>query len=177
MSLRIALLGLLSSSGSASGYDLAKSFERSINHAWQASHSQIYPELVRMAADKLVTVEAEGTRGRKTYTITSDGRAELRRWIVDHRASGPARSEYALQAFLISSLDPADAIDVVRRMRAASEARLRELERTCELKESAGAAERDYFGKYALDLGLRQTRMAIQWARDTIEDLERRSPA
>ena len=37
----------LYATGPASGYDLAKSFERSLNHVWQAGHTQIYPELVR----------------------------------------------------------------------------------------------------------------------------------
>jgi DNA-binding PadR family transcriptional regulator len=64
MSLRMALLGLLSVKGPASGYDLAKKFELSLNHVWQAGHTQIYPELVKMAADGLVDAGSEGARGR-----------------------------------------------------------------------------------------------------------------
>ncbi|MEU8279870.1 hypothetical protein ACFYOK_00050 [Microbispora bryophytorum] len=41
MSLRIALLGLLAAARPASGYDLAKKFETSVSHVWQAGHSQI----------------------------------------------------------------------------------------------------------------------------------------
>lgn len=53
-SLRYALLGLLAEEP-ASGYDLTKKFERMLQrYAWHAQHSQIYPELNRMAVDVAV---------------------------------------------------------------------------------------------------------------------------
>src|SRR5215470_2260302 len=83
MSLRYALLGLLADEP-ASGYELTKKFERVLRrYAWHAQHSQIYPELNRMAADGLVEVVAEGPRGRRTYAITAAGRAAVRRWMVN----------------------------------------------------------------------------------------------
>ncbi|WP_279578861.1 PadR family transcriptional regulator [Fodinicola feengrottensis] len=60
MSLRHALLGLLHD-GPASGYDLTKMFESRLERfAWHARHSQIYPELNKMAVDGLVEVIEEG---------------------------------------------------------------------------------------------------------------------
>ncbi|MEV0967249.1 PadR family transcriptional regulator [Microtetraspora glauca] len=166
MSLRIALLGLLSASGPASGYDLTKKFETSLAHVWQAGHSQIYPELAKMAADGLITVEAEGARGRKIYTITPDGRDALHRWLVGHSPSAVPRSEIALQAFLAPLLEPEEALAVLERMKATFEERLRELERLGDPRSKKG------YGKYALDLGIRQARMAVGWATDSIADLK-----
>lgn len=174
MSLRIALLGLLTASGPASGYDLAKYFETSLNHVWQAGHSQIYPELAKMAADGHVTVEAEGPRGRKIYAITPDGTEQLRTWLVDHSPAGNVRNESALQAFLLPLLDQADATAVLQRLRERYVARLEQLENLDpgEREHKPENADPD-FGKYALDLGIRQIRTYLQWMDDTIAALER----
>jgi Predicted transcriptional regulators len=173
MSLRYALLGLLSAAGPSSGYDLAKLFENSINHVWRAGHSQIYPELSKLHADGLIEVEAEGPRGRKIYAITPQGRAELHQWLLEKGREGPVRSEGALQAFLISALPPAEAIGVVERVRAMFERRLADLEARHE--QMSGGSGGDYFGRYALDLGLRQTRTFLEWADATIADLRARA--
>ncbi|WP_279579818.1 PadR family transcriptional regulator [Fodinicola feengrottensis] len=67
MSLRYALLGLLADEP-ASGYDLARTFEISLQRwAWHARHSQIYPELNKLADEGLIDVVDEGARGRRTY--------------------------------------------------------------------------------------------------------------
>ncbi|MEV4800900.1 PadR family transcriptional regulator [Nonomuraea sp. NPDC049421] len=164
MSLRIALLGLLSAVGPASGYDLAKTFDHSLNHVWQAGHTQIYPELVKMTADGLVEVESEGARGRKIYRITPDGRRELRGWMEEHDAAMTVRSEVALQAFLLHLVDGDQAVAVVERIRARYVARLEKL-------ESLRPGE---FGHHAHTLGLAMARAGLQWADDTLAEL--RSP-
>ncbi len=178
MSLRIALLGLLTAYGSASGYDLTKGFERSVAHVWQAGHSQIYPELAKMTADGLVTVEAEGARGRKIYSITSEGRAELRAWLIGHDPTGPARNEVALQAFLLPLLDPGEALDVLERLKAYVEQKLAELEAMWAAKHALPVPEGASgvkFGDLALDLGVRQTRTTLEWANDAMAQLERQA--
>src|ERR1700674_1502244 len=82
MSLRHALLGLLVE-GPASGYDLLKVFDSSLVFVWPATQSQLYGELNRLADDGLIAVSHQGPRGRKDYTITDQGRAELEHWILD----------------------------------------------------------------------------------------------
>ncbi|MGW0805705.1 PadR family transcriptional regulator [Nonomuraea sp. NPDC002799] len=161
MSLRIALLGLLSGSGPASGYDLAKKFEHSLNHVWQAGHTQIYPELVKMAAEGLVSAEAEGARGRKIYTITPGGTEELRAWLIEHAPSTTIRNEAALQAYLLPLLGRDEGIAMVERIRAGFASRLAVLECT-----TTGE-----LGRHALQLGLRQARTGIEWADETLADL------
>ena len=79
MSLRHAVLGLLADR-TASGYDLMKLFDVSLANVWPATQSQLYSELGKLAEAGLIDVSAEGPRGRKEYTITEKGRAELRRW-------------------------------------------------------------------------------------------------
>lgn len=166
MSLRIALLGLLTASGPASGYDLAKRFEKSLNHVWQAQHSQIYPELVKMAADGLVDVEAEGARGRKIYAVTHEGSATLRSWMVDHEPFMAIRSEMALQTFLLPLVDHDEAIMVMERIKRHFAAKLATME---SIRPFDGKPE---FGRYALQLGLAQARAGLEWAESVISQLK-----
>ncbi|WP_214408818.1 PadR family transcriptional regulator [Sphaerisporangium fuscum] len=173
MSLRIALLGLLSFFGPASGYDLTKKFELSINHVWQAGHSQIYPELGKMATDGLITVEAEGPRGRKIYTITPEGTAEVHRWMVEHVPAEPMRSEGALQAFLLPVLEPQEALAVLARLRASTQAKLEGLEALQQVHHRRRAETGHVnLGHYSLELGIMHTRTTLAWLENTMAEIE-----
>lgn len=171
MSLRAALLALIEVAGPSSGYDLTKRFEGSLAYVWQASHSQIYPELNRMAADGLLQVEAEGSRGRKTYSITTAGRAELHQWLTETKPEQRVRNEGALRAFLIPLLPRGEALDLVREELRHVEARLTELEMLCD-----GTDESD-FGRYALERGLRQLAASRDWALWAIDRLQKSEEA
>ncbi|MEO6472565.1 MAG: PadR family transcriptional regulator [Aeromicrobium sp.] len=85
---------------SASGYDLARRFDKSIGHFWKASHQQIYKVLARMEGDKLVEshlVEQTGRPDKRDYAITGEGRDELRRWTVEVTPPEALRSEFAVK--------------------------------------------------------------------------------
>ena len=90
MSLRHAVLGLLAH-GPASGYDLLGTFQGSLANVWPATQSQLYGELNRLADAGLITVAAEGPRGRKEYALTEAGMAELKR-MTGARPGRPAHS-------------------------------------------------------------------------------------
>jgi PadR family transcriptional regulator AphA len=87
MSLRHALLALLEA-GPMTGYELAKQFDQSVAYVWHAPHSQIYPELRRLEAEKLV-IAHELPRGpnakatKRAYQLTAEGAAELARWVAE----------------------------------------------------------------------------------------------
>ncbi|MEU3027702.1 PadR family transcriptional regulator [Streptomyces incarnatus] len=178
MSLRIALLGTLAFTGPASGYELAKQFDSSVNHIWQAKHSQIYPELAKMVKTGAVTVEEVGDgRGRKIYTVTDAGREEITRWACDGDPHRNVRDETALRGFLVTLLPPAQGAAVMRAEESRFAARLAEMEALKAEVEARTTAQSPRFGLYAIDLGLRTHQMLRQWAADTAEDLERRADA
>jgi len=84
MSLEGALLGLISSKGPITGYDLSKTFRTSMAHYWHARHGQIYPTLDKLKRRGLVTCRKLIQRERpnkKLYSITDKGRAELVRFL------------------------------------------------------------------------------------------------
>ena len=157
MSLRHALLGLLAEAP-ASGYDLTRRFEGDLGrYAWQAGHTSIYPELVKMAADDLVAVESTGARGRKTYALTDAGRAELRRWLLDPPPQGGVRNETVLRMFLVQSLEPADARLLLEGIAEHCEAELEQLRPTMVARDA--------------EAGVRQYEAVAGWARWSLERL------
>lgn len=169
MSLRMALLGLLVTEGPASGYALTKSFTESLSHVWSTQHSQVYPELARMADAGLVTVEKEGFRGQKRYTATAAGQEELRRWLTEVPPHRPVRNEIALRAFLMPTLPREKAVEFVRNEAEYHRGRLAEL---TALRDSLEGPHGPDFGYYAAELGVRISAAIEGWAEWAVEHLE-----
>lgn len=174
MSLRHALLGLLARKP-ASGYDLTKEFAGDLGrYAWQATHTQIYPELAKLDDEGLVEVVGQGPRGRRTYAVTEAGRAELRSWLLRPPDRGTVRNEPVLRMFLLSSLDRDDAREYLA---GAAKACQQELE---ELRASLDEGDRDRptdaplpFGRMAGEFGVRFYETTRDWALWALEQVDR----
>lgn len=83
MSLKHAILVLLDKKP-GSGYDLAQRFGGGIGNFWNATHQQVYQELKKLSADKLVEFEVHTQAERpdkKVYQITRAGRTALKTWL------------------------------------------------------------------------------------------------
>jgi PadR family transcriptional regulator, regulatory protein AphA len=171
MSLPHALLGLLAVEP-RSGYELTKAFAGELGrYAWQAGHTSIYPELGRLAERGLVTVTEEGARGSRTYAVTPAGYAELRSWMLTPQRQAKVRNEQVLRMFLISALEPADALALLRRIAehtAAEGAQLREMMEHAPPEIPPGT---DGFGYLAAEFGARQYEAVHGWAQWAIEKL------
>ncbi|MGH3376277.1 MAG: PadR family transcriptional regulator [Actinoallomurus sp.] len=170
MSLRHALLGLLVDHP-ASGYDLLKLFDTSLANVWPATQSQIYAELNKLADTGLITVEAEGPRGRKQYALTDEGLAELRHWLTETEPQRNPRSEVLLRIFFLGVVDRDQAraylSDLMRLFGEQAEA-LRDLERSLDWDNGDLAV----YGRIAMEYGLRFNAMRLEWAEWAAEQLE-----
>ena len=165
MSLRYALLGLLAEEP-ASGYDLTRKFERGLRrYAWHAQHSQIYPELNRLADDGFVAVVAEGPRGRRTYAITESGRTELRRWMLNPPDVFVVRNEFVLRLFLLSTLEPDDARAVLRPVAEESVREMQTLRNAIDSHDAVTPFDgRTAAGRLVAEYGLRFFQITHEWA-------------
>lgn len=163
MSLRHALLGLLVGRN-ASGYDLMKLFETSLANVWPATQSQVYGELAHLTELGLVQVGAEGSRGRKEYTLTGQGMTELRHWLTDTPPEKPQRNQALLQVFFLGVLPPEQAAaHLIRQAQVAAE----QHEALLRVRDTVDWGEDmlSVNGKLALEYGLRLRAMEEQWAR------------
>jgi PadR family transcriptional regulator AphA len=165
MSLRYAILGLLARRPST-GYELTQTFDRSLRTSWHASHSQIYPELVKLERAELVRVVRHGARRSKTYGITQAGRAELRRWLVEAEPDRSQRNESGLRLFLTPLLNQTDRRATYQRDLAHVEQELAALEELrTDVKSSAGP---EVFAPQ-VELGIRINVVLRDWLRQQIE--------
>ncbi|GLY63927.1 PadR family transcriptional regulator [Amycolatopsis taiwanensis] len=162
MSLRYAMLGLLADEP-ASGYDLLRRFNDSLANVWPATQSQVYGELAKLADSGLTTVGEEGPRGRKEYAITDEGRAELRRWLLEVPVQRSRRNDILLRVFFLGTVSPDEArgfFERAVRNVTAYEDELRAVEKETEWGDGPLAV----YGRIALEWGLRFTAMHREWA-------------
>jgi DNA-binding PadR family transcriptional regulator len=126
------ILGFLRTSP-RSGYEIKALVDNSTRFFWAASYGQIYPELRRLAKERLIegTDASRDGRKRTVYAITGAGRKELRAWLREPPATFETRDEGLLKLFFADALPPKDAVKTLATMRERSEetvAHLREVE-------------------------------------------------
>ncbi|MFF1556124.1 PadR family transcriptional regulator [Streptomyces sp. NPDC058279] len=162
MSLRHALLGLLSERP-ASGYDLLKRFETALANVWPATQSQMYTELTKLADAGLISVSAQGPRGRKEYTLTDEGLTELRHWLTEIRPQRNTRSDTLLRVFFLNVITPDQARDYLTGLMELSRQEHEDLRRLADSIDW-GDDPLSVNGKIALEYGLRFNAMRREWA-------------
>lgn len=181
MSLDHILLGLLRTP--ASGYDLGRTFDESARFFWFAELSQIYPTLKRLERDGMLTSRTEpSVRGpaRRVYSLTDEGREELRSWLRSGPAFHTLRIPHIAQLFFMDELgDPDETLAFVesfRRQLAERLERYREFEE--EVEESHGTwreLPEDEFHRYcALRQGIAVVEARLRWCEETARRIRER---
>jgi DNA-binding PadR family transcriptional regulator len=159
MNVRTLCLGVLSTR-EASGYEIKKEIEEGLfSHFIEASFGSIYPALMQLAGEGLVTVRAEEQTGRpdkKVYAITVAGRQALARAIAVLPAKDKYKSEFLFQMLLRELISPGvmiAAIDKQLTDLAADLARIAECR--CGEQEHAGAQFVADYGEAVLTAAVR----------------------
>lgn len=172
MSLRHAALGLLAERP-ASGYDLLKLFQLSMDKVWPATQSQLYGELNKMAAEGLTKVSKLGPRGRKEYAITDAGRAELQRWMTSPQEDPPIRNAALLRVLMLSEINPRQQRAYMEQLRTLAERDRAEYEQLRDAHDWTDSDD-DFFAAAVLENGLRWSQAKADWASWVIDGLDRR---
>ncbi len=107
--LKYAILGLLYNEN-LTGYDLYLKFGGPLSEFWSAKHSQIYPELKKLAEEGVVSydIEIAGTSlEKKVYSITEAGREDFLNWLstIEPMQATP-KDVFRLRLFFAAYLEP-----------------------------------------------------------------------
>src|SRR5262245_44279 len=155
-----SLLGFLHE-GPRSGYELAAIAQQRIGDFWSLTQSQIYRELAWMADAGLVTAGERGTRERRPYSLTDDGRTAFAEWV--DRPPGPETIRHPLLlAVSFGRYVPPDRLAAFLRGHRESHAeRLRAYE--LEAAELGREADPDPFRFATLAFGLAYERAVMDW--------------
>lgn len=153
-----AVLGMVAI-GASSGYEIKRAAELSLRFFWALGPPQIYAELQRLEEAGLLkgTDAARGQRQRRTFTVTRNGRAALKRWL---QQSEPGvlemRDPELLRLFFSDALDPegvSERFAVIReRSQAALDQFSREILPAAERTQEAGFALPREVAQFGVDL-------------------------
>jgi len=185
MSLRYALLGLLSSEP-MNGYSIKALFNESIGFVWQAELSQIYRELGIIEKEGLVTssIEQQSDRpSKRMYSITDAGRRAFEGWIseIPEKLAMPKRDELMLRLFFGSRAGDhivrAEFERFLAQMRGF-QASLRTASRLAErypnnplMARADRACREDRYCGFIRKRALMTSETAIQWAEECLAEL------
>jgi DNA-binding PadR family transcriptional regulator len=154
-----------------SGYEIKAMVDGTTRFFWAASYGQIYPELKRLAEAGLVNGSDAPTGGRRrtVYEITADGEEELKAWLRRPPETYEMREEGLLKLFFAGALEPEEAVEILRSMRAhrlAANAQLRQMKPMAQERADA----KDCYPLLVLEGGIEFT----GWFADWCERVERR---
>lgn len=145
MSLRCALLSQLNEE-ELSGYELTRRFAGSPGLYWQARSQQVYPELVRLEEQGLLTsrvVEQTSRPDKRLYAITALGRDRLAEWILTDSPPSFAKDEFLMKVWGYGVVDPAAARRAVALHRTLHELRLARFQEAAAAHKAAEIAHLD----------------------------------
>ena len=97
-----------------SGYDLKKTFDRSVQHFWPANQSQIYRTLAELDEQGLVSKEVISREERldmKVYSLTEAGQVELHNWLATPLRPQDTREPFLIQLFFGGQLSEAELLN------------------------------------------------------------------
>jgi PadR family transcriptional regulator AphA len=161
-----------------SGYDLKQVIESSTRNFWNESYGQIYPVLKELTASGLTVREDERKdtgRARHVYSLTSQGRDELHRWLSSPVERQQVRNELLLKLFFGAQVPVEANIQHVERFRARQQRalqRYQEAESAMNVREAPDDPNRKHW-LITLNYGRYQAEAAIKWCEETLAELRR----
>lgn len=181
MTLKHGILGLLKA-GAMTGYDLDRTFKKSLSFLWHAQTSQIYRELDTMEKRGWVVSERvvqDDKPNKRVYSLTQAGVEELQDWLSnpgkDIADALTSRNPFLMRLFFSGEIGEEQTVLMLKKYRQECIAFLASFEDVYqEIERSARgelAKEKKYWAltaRYGEMLG--QT--ALEWAEESIKVLK-----
>lgn len=179
MALSFGILGFLNYVP-MSGYDLAKTFESSLQFFWHAQNTQIYLELKKLEKKGYIsgeTVIQSDRPNKRVFTITEAGKKEFLKWLAKGNGTDACcfKSSFLMKVFFSGNTTPAQSVDMLRRFKTDCETYLQRMASIPESIENYGS-EMDpcqtIYWQFTADFGYCYIKTCIEWAERCIQKLE-----
>lgn len=181
MSLSHILLGMLDQP--ASGYALKQSFSRSLRHFWYADLAQIYPSLHKLEQrGQVSSVKVPSDKGpqQRVYERTAAGTQALREWVTADPITGRERFPYLAQIMFLGDNGSAEQqLEYFIKLTNYFESKVAALNAINaswqEERRPEHFADGELFHWFTLDLGIARNKATLDWCRQSLKLLQRRS--
>ncbi len=166
MSIKYALLGILAEKDQH-GYELKAGFDAKVGEFWSLNFGQIYSTLDRLEKAGLATHDRQSQErrpDRKIFSITSEGREELRLWLATPVAKIRAlRDEFFIKLVFMDKNDPGAVLDLIEKQKVLHLRHMNLLtRRKVALKNETGSPD-ILTTELLLDAGLFHAEADIKW--------------
>lgn len=169
--LKYAILGLINREP-LTGYDITKKFSDSIGNFWAAKHSQIYPELKKLAEEKLIVCDikiAGEVLEKKLYSITPKGREDFLSWVaMDEPMTPPPKDVFRLRMYFAESIVPAHRQTLLDQQVLKHEAKLQQLVTTMSAYAKVPSQEAALGDYLLLDGAILREKAYITWLHNVL---------
>jgi DNA-binding PadR family transcriptional regulator len=171
MSLKYSILGLLHYKP-MHGYRLKEHIERNFGHMWSINYGQIYPNLKKMKAEGLISMNeevCEGEKGppRKLYTITAAGKQVFQKWLAESPTGSMILRDPFLMRFVFYGFgDEQRALELIEEQLGVYEKQL--ARRYTNLQRWEHSAP---YVKLMADLGVRMNEVFLDWLKHARREL------
>ncbi|PTM58817.1 PadR family transcriptional regulator [Desmospora activa] len=119
MSVKHAILALLHQR-ERHGYEIKTKFESMVHGQWPLNTGQVYTTLDRLTRDGLVEPLKEGgSRERREYRLTEDGRKELHQWLLEPVERSLLKDAFFFKLLCAQEIDFRQETEMLNRQRAS----------------------------------------------------------
>ncbi|MEA4987936.1 MAG: PadR family transcriptional regulator [Anaerovorax sp.] len=179
MSLEYAILGVLQYKP-ASGYNIKKILDTSINHFWYADQSQIYRTLSKMEKDEWINMDLiiqSNKPSSKVYHITEKGKEEFLNWLNSPMQMVQHKIPWLMQFFFAARLSDEAIINILEQVSEQIKKRIN-VNTSNNLQENkaykVAFTERDlFFMELTHDYGLMIHQSILQWVEKVIAQIKK----
>lgn len=162
----------------ATGYEIAAAMKSPVGRYWTAQHSQIYPELARLAERGWAEVaesDGPGPRPTKTYTITAEGLDELRAWARTPEPPPPPNSPTTVKLSCAWLLDDDELTGLLEGLLAEAESAVAQYEAILARLDPESPRDTPAFAAaLTTPIGLGYERHRLAWAQWALAEVARR---
>lgn len=176
--LKHGILGLLNY-GDMTGYEIMEVFRDSLNYFWSANTSQIYRELQTLSSNEFVKdtiVEQSGKPDKKVFSITEEGKAELKNWLRDEDFGKKMNFSILMKVFFMGEISREESIKKFHLIKTENEKILKSVSdadlTTVFYEDTVNNKEKTQYWNMTKEFGISYSKMLIEWCDKCLAKLE-----
>ncbi len=173
---KFAILGLLTIDR-LSGYQIKKLIQDKLSHFWAESNGQIYPTLNQLMKENQISLETIQTNGKKIskiYSITTLGLQELKEWMHQEDEKSIYRNENLLKLFFGKNISKENCIKHLKDKKEKLTIKLKELKNIYQEIEKKSTSPHYIYWKITLKNGIYSIQADIKWCEESIDIIQKK---